>query len=80
MSWFTFLKFVGVKDSNEVKVLAILEALRIFSGFFKWKLMVESNSLNAITWVSTFALRASVFFQRDQAFVFPLTNRVPSCC
>lgn len=30
-----FLKFVGVKDSNEVEVLAILEALRIFSGFLK---------------------------------------------
>lgn len=30
----------GVKESNEVEVIAILEALRLFSGPFQSKLIV----------------------------------------
>lgn len=29
---YMFFKYVGIKTSNEAKVLVILEALRIFSG------------------------------------------------
>lgn len=42
---------MGVRDSNEAEVLAILEALRIFSRSFQRRLVVESDSLNAISWV-----------------------------
>lgn len=37
-----------VKDSNEVQVLALLEALRIYSGSFHECLNVESDSSNAL--------------------------------
>eukprot|EP00268_Persea_americana_P056975 TRINITY_DN6784_c0_g1_i2.p2 TRINITY_DN6784_c0_g1~~TRINITY_DN6784_c0_g1_i2.p2 ORF type:complete len:105 (-),score=19.94 TRINITY_DN6784_c0_g1_i2:1073-1387(-) len=47
-----FSKYIGIKDSNEGEVLAILEALRIcFSNNFH-SIVVESNSLNAISWMS----------------------------
>ena len=49
---FMFSKNVGIKESNEAEVLAILEALRIFSSTFKESLIVESDSSNAIRWVS----------------------------
>ena len=49
---FMFSKNVGIKESNEAKVLAILEALRIFSFTLKENLIVESDSSNAIRWVS----------------------------
>lgn len=39
-------------ESNEAEVVAILEALRIFaSSSFQDLLIVDSDSLNAITWV-----------------------------
>ena len=47
-----FFKGVGVRDSNEAGVLAILEALRIFSRLLQGSLIVESDSFNAISWVS----------------------------
>ena len=47
-----FSKNVGIKESNEAKVLAILEALRIFSFTLKENLIVESDSSNAIRWAS----------------------------
>lgn len=48
-----FSKFVGdIKDSNKAELLAILEALQIFSASFHGRLMVESVSFNAISWVS----------------------------
>lgn len=39
------------RDSNEGEVLDILEALRIYSSSFHGSLLVESDSLNAISWV-----------------------------
>ena len=49
-----FSKHVGCMESNEVEVPAILEAIRIFSSTsFHSSLMVESDSLNAISWVSS---------------------------
>lgn len=41
-----FSKNVGVKNSNEAKVLAILEALRSYSGFILEEFVVESDSLS----------------------------------
>ena len=43
---------MGVCDSNEVEVLVILEALRYFSRFVNGVLVVESDSSNAVAWVS----------------------------
>lgn len=42
---------MGMKDSNEAEVLAIFEALPIFSRSFQRPLMVESDFVNAITWM-----------------------------
>eukprot|EP00268_Persea_americana_P021089 TRINITY_DN21101_c0_g1_i1.p1 TRINITY_DN21101_c0_g1~~TRINITY_DN21101_c0_g1_i1.p1 ORF type:complete len:199 (+),score=31.91 TRINITY_DN21101_c0_g1_i1:157-753(+) len=47
-----FSKSVGVRDSNEAEVLAILEALRILSSSFQGCLIVESDSSNGISWVA----------------------------
>lgn len=46
-------KHVGCMESNEVEVVAILEALRLFASSFNSKLEVESDSLNVISWVSS---------------------------
>lgn len=47
-----FSKHVGHMESNEAEVVAILEVLRIFaSSSFQELLIVDSDSLNAITWV-----------------------------
>ena len=46
--WALFSKHVCSMESNEVEVGAILEALRIHSSSFHAKLVVESDSLNAI--------------------------------
>lgn len=47
-----FSKGTRIKDSNEAEVLAILEALRIFPHHFQAIIIVESNSSNAISWVT----------------------------
>ena len=52
---FMFSKYIGIKDSNEAEVLAILEALRIFVSNNFHSIVVESDSLNAISW--TFCLK-----------------------
>lgn len=44
---YIFYKHVGIKDSNEVEVLAIMEALHIYSNFFQDSLIVESDLANA---------------------------------
>lgn len=45
----SLFSFVGVKDSNEAEILAILEALRLFRVLFRQPLIVESDySLNAL--------------------------------
>lgn len=41
-------KNTGVKNSHEAEVIAILEALRMLASFFCDKLIVESDSANAI--------------------------------
>lgn len=41
-----FSKLVGVKDSNEAKVLNILEAFGIYVSVYHAKLIVESDSSN----------------------------------
>ena len=46
-----FPKSVGIRESNEAEVLAILEALRIFSASFHAPLVVESDSTNALGWL-----------------------------
>lgn len=44
---FMFFKHAGVNDFNKAKVLAILEALRIYSSSFSEELTGESDSSNA---------------------------------
>ena len=51
-----FSKNVGVCDSNEAEVLVILEDLRFFRSF-DGRLLVESDSSNAVVWVSNRKLR-----------------------
>ena len=49
---FMFSKNVGICDSNEADVLAILEALYYFKRYFHGALILESGPSNAIAWVS----------------------------
>ena len=42
----------GVCDSTEAEVLAILESLWLFSRRYGGALLMESDSANAIAWVS----------------------------
>eukprot|EP00268_Persea_americana_P068026 TRINITY_DN9427_c0_g1_i1.p1 TRINITY_DN9427_c0_g1~~TRINITY_DN9427_c0_g1_i1.p1 ORF type:complete len:120 (+),score=19.95 TRINITY_DN9427_c0_g1_i1:825-1184(+) len=49
---FTFSKPIGIRDSKEAEVLAILKALCYFSRFFHGNLIVESDSSNVVAWVS----------------------------
>ena len=51
-----FSMSVGVKDSNEAEVLAILEALWLFSSSFQAKLNVESDLANKLLWHLIFTL------------------------
>lgn len=48
-----FLMHVGVKDSNKAKVMAILEALPIFSSSLQVKLIIRSDSSNDVSSVSS---------------------------
>lgn len=48
-------KNVGIAESNQEKVKAILAALRICAPHVH-KLVVKSDSSNAISWVSSFAI------------------------
>ena len=45
---YMFSKHVGIKDSNEAEVLAILEALLIYRSSYHQSLILESDSPNAI--------------------------------
>lgn len=49
---------VGVKDSNEAALLATLLALWFFSRSFQVCLILESDSHNAILWVSNVMVKA----------------------
>lgn len=49
---FMFPKHVGERDSEEAKVLAILEALYPYSCASQEELILENDSLNAVTWVT----------------------------
>ena len=58
---FLFTRNVGMKESNEAEVLAILQALQIFSSSFQGRLIVESDSSNAISWVTSQSVRSWQF-------------------
>lgn len=49
-----FSKYVSNKDSNEAKGLAIFEAL--WSSLFHERLIVESDSSNATSWMNPLAM------------------------
>ena len=51
----SFSSYIGVKDSNEAEILAIHEALKLYKVSFNHPLIVESDSLNAISWVTNLA-------------------------
>lgn len=61
---------MGVKESNEAEVLAIFEALRLFSRSFQAKLIVESDSSNTVKWASHVDSRPWRFF-----FFFSVRSR-----
>lgn len=52
-----FFKQVSAKDSNGVEVMKILEVLRIYSTSHQARLLTESDSFNAILWMSSNASR-----------------------
>lgn len=67
-----FSKHIEVRDLNEAEVLAILEVLRLYSKYFLDKLIVEINSLNAISWVNSLASipwRFQFQFSKKQIFL-----------
>lgn len=47
---YMFSKNMGVKDSNEAEVLAILEAIRICCRSFHISLIIETEFFNAVSW------------------------------
>lgn len=49
-----FSKKVELKESNEAKVMAILEAFRLFISSFQAGLIIESDSSNSIGWISSY--------------------------
>lgn len=49
-----FSKGVETRDSNKAEVLVILEALKIFYRSLCGSLIVESDSHNAISWISSY--------------------------
>lgn len=65
-----FSKNIGIKDYSEAEVLAILEALHLFRSNFHGNLVVEIDSTNAISWVSSSSLipwRFHFFFNEIKA-------------
>ena len=50
---YIFSKHAGNKESSEAKVLAILEAPRIFSRSFHGLLVVKSDLSNVVAWISS---------------------------
>lgn len=66
-----FSKHVGL-ESNETEVVAILEALWIYSPSFHEKLMAESDSMNNILWASSSSrslLRCHVYLNEIRVLV-----------
>lgn len=47
-----FLKSIGRRESNEAKLFSIRKALTIWISLGLGKLVIESNSANAVKWVS----------------------------
>lgn len=45
-------KFIEIRNSNETKILAILEAMKMYASLFQVSLLVERDSSNAILWAS----------------------------
>ena len=62
-------KHVGIKDSNEVAVLATLEALRIYH-FYHHYLIVKSDSVNAISWLKSLRGPWKMQFLFNESFFF----------
>lgn len=52
-----FFKNVGICESNESEVLAILEALRLVPRDSQHMLLVESDSSNVIAWISHYMMK-----------------------
>lgn len=65
---------MGIQDSNEADILAILEILQISFQSFQGMLLVESDSSNAVGWMLTTSAR----HWRDYVVVFKFTGRVSS--
>lgn len=76
-----FSKKMGMKDSNEVEVVAILEALWILSSLFHENLIIKSDSSNAISWASSLSVDPWKFHFHlvKIKFVFLLLSDVRAC-
>lgn len=51
-----FSKAIGCMETNEVEVVSIVEMSHILVASFQAMLIVESNSKNVISWVSSLVL------------------------
>ena len=71
-----FSKHVGIRDSNEADVLAILEALCIYMNSYQCRLIVERDSSSAITWVNSFRGPWKMQFYFNATGLLPLTSQV----
>ncbi|XXG69674.1 hypothetical protein AAC387_Pa06g2478 [Persea americana] len=67
-----FSKPIDVCDSIEAEVLAILEALRLYSRYCNEVLIVESDSSNVISWVSNRNVplwKFQIFFNESERYL-----------
>ena len=70
----------GVKDSNEAEVLAILEALHVYSGSFLKEFRMKNDSLNAISWVNSMQASPCEFqFYFNKIKFLSLASQVVFC-
>lgn len=56
-----FSKAIGCMETNEVEVVSIVEMSHILVASFQAMLIMESNSKNVISWVSSLVLPPSEF-------------------
>lgn len=77
----TNVMLVSILESNEVNVMAILEAPQISISNFHNDLVVESDMMNAISWVSSSAasLGSSPFYFNEINFSLSVLMKLRLC-
>lgn len=77
---YMFSKHLGIKDSNEAEMMAILEALCIYCDTFQFNHIVENDSINAISWArNTEGLERCNFSLMRFRFNFGMLYIFPAC-